>query len=163
MTTITGIPAHALLVHAIVVLAPLTALLEMLCAFWPAARRRLVWLVLALAAVTLVLTPLTTEAGEWLYNQQAQPSDILRTHAERGAVDDLLLGRPIRGRDRASRAALAHKQVGQAENRRHRDRRGPRVGGRCVVDRGSGADRRCRCGGGLGPTRLIDCNARAGS
>ena len=77
MTTITGIPAHALLVHAIVVLAPLTALLEILCAFWPAARRRLVWLVLALAAVTLVLTPLTTEAGEWLYNQQSQPSPIL--------------------------------------------------------------------------------------
>ena len=60
MTTITGIPAHALLVHAIVVLAPLTALLEMLCAVWPAARRRLVWLVLAFAAVTLALTPLTT-------------------------------------------------------------------------------------------------------
>ena len=84
MTTITGIPAHALLVHAIVVLAPLTALLEILCAFWPAARRRLVWLVLAFAAVTLVLTPLTTEAGEWLYNQQSQPSPILQEHAERG-------------------------------------------------------------------------------
>jgi hypothetical protein len=84
MTTITGIPAHALLVHAIVVLAPLTALLEILCAIWPAARRRFVWLVLAFAAATLVLTPLTTEAGEWLYDQQSQPSDILRTHAERG-------------------------------------------------------------------------------
>jgi len=84
MTTITGIPAHALLVHAIVVLGPLTALLEMLCAFWPAARRRLVWLVLAFAAVTLVLSPLTASAGEWLYNQQKQPSDILITHANRG-------------------------------------------------------------------------------
>ena len=84
MTTITGIPAHALLVHAMVVLAPLTALLEMLCAVWPAARRRLVWLVLAFAAVTLVLTPLTTTAGDWLFNQQPQPSDILITHANRG-------------------------------------------------------------------------------
>ncbi len=56
MTTIAGLPAHALLVHAIVVLAPLTAALEILCAIWPAARRRLVWLVLAFAAVTLVLT-----------------------------------------------------------------------------------------------------------
>ena len=84
MTTITGIPAHALLVHAIVVLAPLTALLEILCAFWPAARQRLVWLVLALAAVTLVLTPVTTEAGEWLYKQQSQPSPVLQEHAERG-------------------------------------------------------------------------------
>ena len=84
MTTITGIPAHALLVHAIVVLAPLTALLEILCAVWPAARRRFVWLVLALAAVTMVLTPLTTSAGDWLFNQQPQPSDILITHANRG-------------------------------------------------------------------------------
>ena len=84
MTTITGIPAHALLVHAIVVLAPLTALLEILCAIWPAARRRFVWLVLAFAAVTLALTPLTTSAGDWLLNQQSQPSDILITHANRG-------------------------------------------------------------------------------
>ena len=83
MTTITGIPAHALLVHAIVVLAPLVALLEMLCAIWPEARRRLVWLLLALAAVNLILTPLTTSAGEWLYDQQADPSPILREHADR--------------------------------------------------------------------------------
>jgi ABC-type uncharacterized transport system permease subunit len=85
MTAINGIPAHALLVHAIVVLAPLTALLEILCAFWPAARRRLVWLVLALAAITLVLTPLTTKAGEWLYNQLGNTSPILEAHRERGA------------------------------------------------------------------------------
>jgi hypothetical protein len=85
MTTITGIPAHALLVHAIVVLAPLVALLGILCALWPAARRRLVWLVLALAAVNLVLTPLTTSAGDWLYNQLGNDSPILRTHADRGA------------------------------------------------------------------------------
>jgi hypothetical protein len=84
MTTITGIPAHALLVHAIVVLAPMVALLEILCAVWPAARRRLVWLVLALAAVNLVLTPLTTDAGEWLLNQRSQVSAVLQTHADRG-------------------------------------------------------------------------------
>ena len=60
MTTVAGLPAHALLVHAIVVLAPLTALLGILCAVWPAARRRFVWLVVAFAAVNLVLTPLTT-------------------------------------------------------------------------------------------------------
>jgi hypothetical protein len=84
MTTITGIPAHALLVHAIVVLAPLTALLEILCAIWPPARRRLVWLVLAFGAVNLALTPLTTSAGQWLYDQQSQPSAILQTHRERG-------------------------------------------------------------------------------
>src|ERR1700761_9258234 len=96
MTTITGIPAHALLVHAIVVLAPLVALLEILCSFWPAARRRLVWLGLAVAAVNLVaaplrtaavtlgLPPLTTDAGEWLLNQRSQVSAVLQTHADRG-------------------------------------------------------------------------------
>jgi hypothetical protein len=84
VTTIAGLPAHALLVHALVVLAPLTALLEMLCSVWPAARRRFVWLVLAFAAVTLVLTPLTTSAGDWLYNRQARPSDVLITHANAG-------------------------------------------------------------------------------
>lgn len=84
MTTISGIPAHALLVHAIVVLAPLVALLEILCGLWPAARRRLVWLVLALAAVTTVLTPITTEAGEWLKDQRSSVSPILQEHAERG-------------------------------------------------------------------------------
>ncbi len=84
MTTIVGIPAHALLVHAIVVFAPLTALLEMLCALWPSARRRLVWLVLALAVGVTVLTPLTTSAGEWLYGREAQHSAILELHEQRG-------------------------------------------------------------------------------
>lgn len=84
MTTIAGLPAHALLVHAIVVLAPLTAFLGILCAFWPAARQRFVWLVLALATVNLALTPLTVEAGEWLYDRQSTHSAILETHEERG-------------------------------------------------------------------------------
>jgi hypothetical protein len=84
LTTISGLPAHVLLVHAMVVLAPLTALLEILCAMWPAARRRLVWLVLAFAVVTTALTPITTNAGEWLYDRERHHRDILNTHADRG-------------------------------------------------------------------------------
>ncbi|MBY0291580.1 MAG: hypothetical protein K2X52_31265 [Mycobacteriaceae bacterium] len=84
MDTISGIPAHALLVHGIVVLAPLTSLLVILCAFWPAARRRLVWLVVVFAVVTTVLTPLTTSAGEWLLEHGGPPRPILQEHAERG-------------------------------------------------------------------------------
>jgi uncharacterized membrane protein len=84
LTTIAGLPAHVLLVHALVVLAPLTALLEVLCALWPAARRRLVWLVLAFAVVTTALTPITTEAGEWLYDRERHHRDILNTHVDRG-------------------------------------------------------------------------------
>ena len=37
MTVINGLPAHVLCVHFIVVLAPLTALLEIVCARWRAA------------------------------------------------------------------------------------------------------------------------------
>ena len=84
MTTINGIPAHALLIHAIVVLAPLVALLEILCGCWPGARRRLVWLVLALAAANLVLTPLAARSGQWLYDKLGIDSPILQTHKERG-------------------------------------------------------------------------------
>ena len=83
MTTVFGLPAHALLVHAAVVLVPLTAALEILCALWPAARRRLVWLVLAFAVGTMVTIPLTTSAGEWLYDQSPVHSPIVEVHAER--------------------------------------------------------------------------------
>ncbi|MDR3664209.1 MAG: hypothetical protein P4L86_28145 [Mycobacterium sp.] len=90
MTAINGLPAHVLLVHFIVVLAPLTAVSAILCALWPAARRRLVWPTVALAAVTVALTPLTTSAGEWLYNLRSKPSALLQEHAERG--DTMIYG-----------------------------------------------------------------------
>jgi hypothetical protein len=84
LTTLFGLPAHALLNHTIVVLAPLLALLEIVCALWPAARRRLVWLNLALAVGVMVLTPLTVSAGEWLYNRESEHRAILQLHQERG-------------------------------------------------------------------------------
>ena len=72
-----------MLVHFIVVLALLTAALAVLCAVWPAARQRLVWLVLALAVATVGLTPLTTDSGEWLQNH-VEKSEMLEKHAEMG-------------------------------------------------------------------------------
>jgi uncharacterized membrane protein len=85
MTVIHGLPAHVMFVHFLVVLVPLTALLEILCALWAAVRRGpIVWLTLILAAVTLVLTPVTTDAGEWLYDLRRHPDPILHQHAERG-------------------------------------------------------------------------------
>lgn len=83
MSTFQGLPAHILLVHFIVVLAPATAVLAIVCALWPAARRHLTWLVVILAVVTTLLTPLTTDAGEWL-EERTQPTALLRTHAELG-------------------------------------------------------------------------------
>ena len=84
MTTIAGLPAHPLLVHLIVILVPSTALLEILCALWPAARRRLVWLVLVMAVVLTAMTPVTINAGQWLYDRQKDHTAILDTHAELG-------------------------------------------------------------------------------
>lgn len=83
MSTFNGLPAHPLLVHFIVVLIPLTALLAILCVLWPAARRRLVWLMLALAAVTTALTPIAAEAGEWLEHRIGE-TPLVEHHAEMG-------------------------------------------------------------------------------
>jgi hypothetical protein len=63
---ITGLPMHPLLVHAVVILTPLTALALVLGSVWPAARRRL-GIVTPLAALLLVvLVPLAVAAGEAL-------------------------------------------------------------------------------------------------
>jgi uncharacterized membrane protein len=87
MTVVNGLPAHALLVHFLVVLVPLTALLEIVCGFWPAARRgQLLWLTLILATVTTILAPITANAGQWLYDLRTNPAPILREHAERGST-----------------------------------------------------------------------------
>lgn len=83
MSTFNGLPIHPLLVHFIVVLAPLTAVLAILCAVWPAAREKLVWLVLALAAFTAALTPLASESGEWL-EHHIDKSGLVEKHADLG-------------------------------------------------------------------------------
>jgi len=85
VTLINGMPAHVLLVHALVVLAPLTAVLEILCALWPTVRRgHMLWLTVVLASVVAVLTPITAEAGEWLYDQAPEHAPALEVHAELG-------------------------------------------------------------------------------
>lgn len=87
MTIINGLPAHVLFVHAVVVLMPLAALLEILCAFWPAARRgQLIWVTLVLAAAITILTPVTIQAGNWLYDLQRTPAGVLQEHAKLGAT-----------------------------------------------------------------------------
>ncbi|MFI7670336.1 DUF2231 domain-containing protein [Nocardia sp. NPDC049526] len=83
MSTINGLPAHILLVHVIVVFVPLTAVLLVLSAVWPVIRRRMIWLVVVLAVVTLALTPVTTDAGEWLEKRVGR-SPALHTHTHLG-------------------------------------------------------------------------------
>jgi hypothetical protein len=83
VTTVNGLPAHILLNHFVVVLGPLSAILAILCALWPAARRRLIWLVLVLSVGTLILTPLTTNSGAWLVGKVGA-SPPVKIHEELG-------------------------------------------------------------------------------
>jgi hypothetical protein len=80
---VAGLPLHVLLVHAVVVLTPLTALAVLLHAFWPAAARRLGIVTPLAALVVLVLVPLTTNAGGAL-RDIVEPSEALERHAELG-------------------------------------------------------------------------------
>lgn len=87
MTTLNGLPSHVLLVHAVVVLVPLAAGLVVFTSLWPRSGTRLRIVAAALAAVTLALVPVTTEAGEWL-EHHIQRSDLVRQHT---ALGDTLL------------------------------------------------------------------------
>jgi hypothetical protein len=60
---VAGLPLHPLIVHAVVVLTPLTVLALLLGTFWPAARRRLGIVTPLAALVVLVLVPITVNAG----------------------------------------------------------------------------------------------------
>jgi H+/Cl- antiporter ClcA len=66
---------------------PLTALLTMLVAVWPSARRRLAIPTAVLGVLTLVLVPITTHAGEWLEHRKPS-TPLIDEHTELG---DLML------------------------------------------------------------------------
>lgn len=83
MTTIGGLPAHILLVHAVVVLVPLSALLIVLVTVWPAARARFTLVAAIVAVVTLISVPLTTDAGEWL-ERRVERTQLLSNHTQLG-------------------------------------------------------------------------------
>ena len=83
MSTVNGLPAHILLVHAVVVLLPLAAFLLVLTAVWPSARRRLAGPNAILAVGVAGLAPITSEAGEWL-EQRVASTDLIHQHAEWG-------------------------------------------------------------------------------
>jgi hypothetical protein len=75
-----GLPAHILLVHAVLVFVPLTALVTVLHAAWPAAGRRLGVVTPLLGLVTLILVPITTNAGEWLQRQLPADNPDINKH-----------------------------------------------------------------------------------
>lgn len=114
MTTVNGLPAHILLVHAVVVLLPLAALLLVLTAAWPAARRRLAGPNAVLAVAVVALTPMATSAGEWL-ERRVPPSGLLHDHTELGdtavyyAIPIAALALAVWWRDREARTGAVRR------------------------------------------------------
>ena len=83
MFEIGGLPAHILLVHGVVVLAPLAGVLSVVFALLRRSRQVLAWPLGVLALVMVPLAVLTAEAGEQL--QKARPaSALIKEHAEQG-------------------------------------------------------------------------------
>jgi hypothetical protein len=83
MDDILGLPAHPLLVHGAVVLVPLAATGVALIAFWPAARFRLGYAVLAIAAAGAMTAVLAQRSGESLEDRVAE-SELVDEHTELG-------------------------------------------------------------------------------
>ncbi|MDQ3402508.1 MAG: hypothetical protein M3548_03825 [Actinomycetota bacterium] len=80
---VNGLPLHALIVHAVVVLVPLSVLGAILIAVWPAARRRFGWSVAVLAGVGAALTPIATGSGRDL-SRRLPDNELIRRHEELG-------------------------------------------------------------------------------
>ncbi len=109
---INGLPAHVLLVHVVVVVLPLTALAAVLVSVWPAAQRKLTFLVPLGAVAGLLAVPLTAAAGTDLAASLGNPAFIAR-HRDLGqqvlpwaaalAVTTTAQWLHLRGRGRRSR------------------------------------------------------------
>jgi hypothetical protein len=83
MLTVDGIPAHPLVVHAVVVLLPLAAVGTLLVVARPLWRRQLgVW-VLLLAAAGVFAVPVATRTGEQLKESLGGGSPLVAIHEER--------------------------------------------------------------------------------
>ncbi len=87
LTQIHGLPAHVLLVHAVVVLVPITVLLLLATVVWRGVHPRLGVATPLVALLTLIFVPITTSAGEWL-RARVPDTPLVSQHAEMG--DSLL-------------------------------------------------------------------------
>jgi hypothetical protein len=76
-----GLPAHPLIVHAVVVLLPLAAVGAVVCAAIPKARRPYAPLVLAAAVVALVSVLVAQGSGEEL-EDEVPKTELVHDHTE---------------------------------------------------------------------------------
>jgi len=78
-----GLPAHPLIVHAVIALVPAAALVTIVAALWPAARRRIGWLGVVLAAAALVSVWMAQGSGEKL-EDQVEETQLVEEHTGMG-------------------------------------------------------------------------------
>lgn len=83
--TVFGLPLHPLVVHATVVLVPLTALVLLLAVLVPRFRAWAGWLPLGLAFVSTVLAPVSTSSGQNLAERRGV-TPLIERHAELGEM-----------------------------------------------------------------------------
>lgn len=82
LSTINGLPAHILIVHAVVVFVPLAAI-GLVVSLHPQTARRLGLLVPGTAAVAVVSVLLAMNAGGWLQDH-VQGTALVRRHTDMG-------------------------------------------------------------------------------
>ncbi len=82
--TIAGLPLHALINHAVVVLLPLLAIFTIVVAVRRDLRERFMWWVVGANGLMFVVTLVTKESGEAL--QKRLGGQVAQEHAELGSV-----------------------------------------------------------------------------
>lgn len=81
---IMGLPLHPLVVHAVVVLVPLSAIGGIVISAWGAARKRYGWLTVAFALAAAGSTFVAQQAGEALYASLPHHSEAMERHMSLG-------------------------------------------------------------------------------
>lgn len=82
---INGLPAHPLIVHAVVVILPLTAVVAVIATVWPTLQRKLTWVIPLMALVGLAAVPVAVQAGEALAEQMGNP-EFIENHERLGEM-----------------------------------------------------------------------------
>ena len=83
MLTVGGIPAHPLVIHAVVVLLPLAAVGTVLVVARPVWRQQLDIWVLILAAIGVVSVPVAVQTGEQLKTALGGGGELVEIHENR--------------------------------------------------------------------------------
>ncbi|MEJ3403122.1 hypothetical protein WDJ51_00090 [Rathayibacter sp. YIM 133350] len=81
--SLAGLPLHILLVHVAVILIPVAAVIVLLAAVWPRARRWFGILTPIAGLLAAALVPIVTQAGAWLQDRLPD-APLIQAHAALG-------------------------------------------------------------------------------